>query len=508
MTWPELLDAVARFESRGANAPASPGDSPHSADAPPIPISLVTDDSRKVQPAAVFVAIKGANHDGHDFIPQASAAGAAVIVAERPVDVPPGVLLHVTRNASAWLARAAAVRHGLDRLQQRGELPVVGVTGTNGKTTTTYLVQSMLADAERPCAVIGTVSYDLVGRRLAAPLTTPPAADLAAMLVEAHGHGARAAAMEVSSHSLEQHRVEGIRFGVGVFTNLTGDHLDYHGTMEAYAAAKKRLFDRLPADGAAVINAEDPRAEYMVSECAARIIRFALSGEADLTADILSMSTDGTRVVFRWNGRTVEARTALFGRHNVMNLLAAVGAGLALGLDLETAAGGAARLSRVRGRLERVDSVETGFAVLVDYAHTDDALRHALQTLRPLTTGRLWCVFGCGGDRDRTKRPRMAQVAAEIADRIVITSDNPRTEDPLAIIADIRAGVPADAADRCVVEPDRAAAIQRAIRDAAGGDTVLIAGKGHEDYQIIGTRKIHFDDVEVAAAELPRRRSA
>ncbi|NUQ47774.1 MAG: UDP-N-acetylmuramoyl-L-alanyl-D-glutamate--2,6-diaminopimelate ligase, partial [Phycisphaerae bacterium] len=349
MTWPELLDAVRRYESGYAERPPGHGAGSHAAADPAIRLSLVTDDSRKVQPGAVFVAIKGANHDGLEFIPAACAAGAAVIVAERRIDPPPGVVLYTTPNASAWLARAAAAWHGLDRIQRRGELAVVGVTGTNGKTTTTYLVQSMLASAGRPCAVIGTVTYDLIGRRIAAPLTTPPAADLAAMLVEAHGHGARAAAMEVSSHSLEQHRVDGIRFGVGVFTNLTGDHLDYHGTMEAYAAAKKRLFDLLPRDGAAVINADDPQADYMVTDCAARIIRFGFSPGAALTADILSMSTDGTRIAIRRDGRAVETRTPLFGRHNVMNLLGAVGAGLALGLDLEVAAAGAARLSRVRG---------------------------------------------------------------------------------------------------------------------------------------------------------------
>jgi UDP-N-acetylmuramoyl-L-alanyl-D-glutamate--2,6-diaminopimelate ligase len=465
----------------------------------------LTNDSRKVRAGSLFVAVRGLNHDGHDYVEAACKAGAAAVVVQRSATLPAGVAGVRVEDSAAWLAQAAAAWFGLDRAAADRSRPVVGVTGTNGKTTTAFLVQAMLNHAGRPTALIGTVYYDLIGRRIAAPMTTPPPMELAGAVSEACRHGARAVVMEVSSHSLAQKRADGIPFQVGVFTNLTGDHLDYHGTMEAYFAAKKRLFDLLPETGTAVVHADDPRADAIVADCTARLIRFGLGPRAELRAERLELSAAGSAADLSFRDQRCRLSTPLIGRHNILNALAAAGVGLALGLELDKACQGIARLENVRGRLQRVDAGRLGFAVVVDYAHTDDALENVLTALRPLTRGALWCVFGCGGDRDRTKRPRMAQVVERCADRIVVTSDNPRGETPGDIIADIRTGFSPEGLKRCDVEPDRALAILRAVERASVGDTVLIAGKGHEDYQIIGTQRLHFDDVEVAAEALRRR---
>jgi UDP-N-acetylmuramoyl-L-alanyl-D-glutamate--2,6-diaminopimelate ligase len=394
---------------------------------------------------------------------------------------------------------------GLDLLQDQRRLRVLGITGTNGKSTFVFMTRALLTAAGFPTAMIGTVEYDLVGRKIPAPLTTPAAVQLSEYLVEAAGAGARFATMEVSSISLDQRRVDGIDFAVAVFSNLTGDHLDYHGTMANYLAAKKRLFDGLKPDATAVINTDDPAADALIANCRARTLRYGFNDRADLRAEPLESSAGGTRFLLHFGATAMEMTTALAGRHNIYNAMAAAGAMLAVGLDLETIRAGLATVRRVPGRLERVGGPDAGVNIFVDYAHTDDALDNVLRAVRPLTAGRLWCVFGCGGDRDRTKRPRMAAVAARLADAVVVTSDNPRTEDPKTIIDEILRGLPADRAPAALVEPDRAAAIHTAVARAAAGDTVLIAGKGHEDYQIIGTEKIHFDDVEVARAALRLR---
>ena len=477
-------------------------------------ITAVVEDSREVRPGACFVAVRGTQADGHDYIPAAVSAGAAAIVCERAVEVPANVACVQVASARGVAGRLAAALYGLDELQRQGRFKVVGITGTNGKSTFCYLVRSILQRAGCRSALLGTVEYDLVGRRIEANMTTPPASTLMGYLAEAVAAGATHAVMEVSSHALDQGRCDGLRFEVGVFSNLTGDHIDYHKTDEAYLEAKKRLFDSLEPDAVAVINAEDAAGEAMVADCRAGVLWYGIQDGAggcgparplDVRARVQGMTTAGMRFELsaRYPSRGGQVSTclvdsALVGRHNVQNCLAAAGAAVALDIDLEVIAAGLEAVRCVPGRLQAVDIGAAGFAVLVDYAHTDDALANVLSALRPLAAGKLIVLFGCGGDRDRTKRPRMAGVAGRLADRVIVTSDNPRTEDPLAIIEEIMTGFEAADLPRVAVEPDRRAAIGKAIEQARPGDIVLLAGKGHETYQIIGKRKIDFDDAAVA----------
>lgn len=478
-----------------------------------VTITALTDDSRDVRPGACFVAVKGERHDGRRFVGDALRAGAAAVVmdsADEPADRPERTNACIIRVADTRvaLARLAAAYFGLSdnrALPGRGpaDLTLVGVTGTNGKTTTTWLLRSILqAAGERP-AVLGTVEYDLVGRRIAAPLTTPGSLMLCRHLAEARGAGATTAALEVSSHALDQRRTDGLRFAAGVFTNLTGDHLDYHGSFEAYRAAKQRLFEGLDEDAWAVVNTDDPSAEAMIASTRARVCRAAIdNSDADYTALVGESGLGGMHVV--WKGPGVERRIALrlVGRFNVCNALLAAATAHCLGVPADAIVCGLESVHGVPGRLQRVEPLGHPFSVFVDYAHTDDALRNVLTTLRPLTPGRLFCVFGCGGDRDRSKRPRMGAVVAELADIAVVTSDNPRSETPLAIIEQILPGLATK--DRRVVhvEPDRRQAIALAAAMAEPGDAVLVAGKGHETYQILSDRTISFDDVAVARKAL------
>jgi UDP-N-acetylmuramoyl-L-alanyl-D-glutamate--2,6-diaminopimelate ligase len=485
-------------------------------------ISEICEDSRRVGPGALFVAVPGTHADGLTFINDAVARGAAAIVSTKPH-------FPVARPSVPWIevadprlaaARLAAVLYGLEDLQQAGALRVVGVTGTNGKSTFAFMLRRLFQCAGRRAALFGTIEYDLVSRTLASDLTTPDAVTLTKHLIEAHGAGAGDVVMEVSSHSLAQRRCAGIAFSIAVFTNLTQDHLDYHGTLDDYLLAKKRLFDSLSPEAAAIVNADDPASAQIAADCRARVVRYGLvqsshapaAPEAggpriDARATILREDREGGRFLFEFEDRQVELHTPLVGRHNIVNALAAAAAGRAAGLDLAAIRRGLAELDHVPGRLQRVPTGDLGFDVFVDYAHTDDALRNVLGAVRPLTAGRLWCAFGCGGDRDRTKRPRMARAVAEGADAFVITSDNPRTEDPISIIADIERGLsPSDrSADRCWTIPDRARAIRFAIERLGAGDALVIAGKGHENYQIIGTARAHFDDVEAAGEAIRRR---
>jgi UDP-N-acetylmuramoyl-L-alanyl-D-glutamate--2,6-diaminopimelate ligase len=470
-------------------------------------VSGIYDDSRQVQPGSIFVAIRGSSQDGRQFVAEAVARGARVVIGEDLAPAEPALVINVP-DARQILGRLAVRWYGLEPGAEP-RLRLAGITGTNGKTTTAIMARAILQAAGQKCGLIGTVRYDLCGRSVKAAETTPGALRLAAFLRECRDAGALCVVMEVSSHALDQQRVAGLRFDVAAFTNLTGDHLDYHRTFENYRAAKARLFSELQSDAVAVVNRDDPAADHMVRNCRARVVWYSLKQEADVCGFVSQDTIQGTYYRMRIAGRDLVLENALVGRHNVYNALAAAGIAHALGAPLEAIEAGLASVRNIPGRLQRVPCMR-GVEVFVDYAHTDDALRNVLSVLKPLTRGRLIVVFGCGGDRDRTKRPRMAEAAARFADVVVVTSDNPRTEDPDRIIEEILTGfAPADL-PRVHVEPDRAAAIRYALEISRGGDVVLIAGKGHEDYQIIGTRRIHFDDVEVAvraAAELARSRA-
>lgn len=464
-------------------------------------ITAVVEDSRGATPGCLFIARGGTKADGRRFIADAVRAGAAAVLTDDPASVPAGAVILQADDvalAAAFLAERFAG-------EPSSKLRLIGVTGTNGKTTTTYLIRHLLNRAGIRCGLIGTVQIDDGASVIPASLTTPPAVEISSLLARMVANGCDACVMETSSHALHQRRVGGLRFIGGVFTNLTGDHLDYHGTMEEYAAAKAMLFENLPRDGFAVVNIDDPTADRMIARCAVRVISCSVNErDASCVARIGRQTIRDVEVSFlgQWGG--FEMRLPLVGRHNVMNALQAAAVGAAMDLDAATLAAGLSTCPAPPGRLEPVTKPDDDLTVLVDYAHTDDALRNVLSALRPLvpTGASLRVVFGCGGDRDRTKRPRMAAVAASLADDIIITSDNPRTEDPQAIIEEILTGVPGNHAAHVCAVVDRTQAIAAAIERSRPGDVVLIAGKGHEDYQIIGTTRRPFDDRLVAKAAL------
>jgi UDP-N-acetylmuramoyl-L-alanyl-D-glutamate--2,6-diaminopimelate ligase len=472
------------------------------APAPSIEVTGVACDTRRVQPGNVFVAIHGHRYDGHAFAAEACRRGAVVVVAERPVDVP--VPLVIVPDARAALARLAAGFFGEPSRRVR----TIGVTGTKGKTTTTYLVRAIVRAAGRECGLLGTIAYEAFGRSQPSENTTPDPVAIQAFLASLERPDGGFAVMEVSSHALSQRRVDGVRFAAAAFTNLSGEHLDYHKTMDAYLEAKARLFDGLEEGAVAALNARQEASARLAARTRARIIRYAVADggpvEAEVRASGLMVTAGGSAFVLDLPGEPARpVSLALVGRHNVENALAAAAATHALGIDGATIVRGLESLRLVPGRLEPVDAGQP-FRVLVDYAHTDDALEKVLSAIRAVSPGsRLHCVFGCGGDRDRTKRPRMGRAAERLADRVFITSDNPRTEEPAAIIEDVVRGLerPRDA----VIEPDRRRAIERAIEEARAGDILLIAGKGHETYQIVGDRTIPFDDREVAREAIRAR---
>jgi UDP-N-acetylmuramoyl-L-alanyl-D-glutamate--2,6-diaminopimelate ligase len=389
-------------------------------------------------------------------------------------------------------------------------MKVVGITGTNGKTTTAYLVASVLEAASIRTGLLGTVAYRIGSEVREATRTTPEAPDVQALLAEMASRGCGACVMEVSSHALALHRVDGMTFAAAVFTNLTRDHLDFHADMEHYFQAKRRLFQILPAEHPAIINMDDPRATVL-ADTAGRTITYGINRPADVTPAALSYSLEGLQFQVRTPQGAVNVRSQLVGRPNVYNILAAVATGVAMELPIEAIEQGIASLECVPGRFQVVSSSKDDVTVVVDYAHTDDALRNLLETARPLAGGRIITVFGCGGDRDRTKRPLMGAVAGRLSDVIFITSDNPRSENPSRIIEEIQRGITPDtrrgAGQRILSVVDRRQAIDEAVETALAGDLVLIAGKGHEKYQVIGSESLAFDDVEVARASLTRRRS-
>ena len=473
-----------------------------------VEITGVGHDSRTVVPGSLFVCIRGFRQDGHAYIADAAARGAAAVMIEQDpaaLRIPAGMT--VIRVANTRLGLAAAACRLFDN--PSASLRLIGVTGTNGKTTTAYLTEAILAAAGHTVGLLGTIEYRCGTVTFPGERTTPESSDLQSLLARMRDLHAWGAVMEVSSHSLALSRVDGCEFDVGIFTNLTLDHLDFHGTMEAYAEAKARLFRMLgvgrrkPGEAAAVLNADDPWTPSMMQATQARVLRFGISAEADLRVRDMSLSLAGIRATVTSPWGAMDFTSPLVGQHNVANILGAAAAALHLGVDPEQVRAGIANLRAVPGRFEKVEAGQP-FGVVVDYAHTPDALERVLQTARESAQGQVIAVFGCGGDRDRGKRPLMGEAAARLADFVVVTSDNPRSEDPLAILAEIEAGIKKaySGSDRHVTITDRREALGAALARARAGDLVVIAGKGPETYQVLRDRTIPFDDRVVAKEAL------
>ena len=462
------------------------------------PITSIATDSRQARPGTLFFCLRGQRHNGEDFALAAVAAGALAVAAERELDLPPAVARVVVPDALAALSKAAA---RLYDDPSRG-LVMVGVTGTNGKTTTTYLVESIAKAAGKRFGVIGTLGARLGDLTEALSNTTPFAHDVQRILAGFRDAAADGAVIEASSHALTLHRLDDVSFDVAVLTNLTRDHLDFHGTFEEYRAAKRKLFDRRAGkDGrpaVAVLNVDDPEGRALAGTLERRLTYGIGNDEAMLNATAVSMSASGSRFSVPAL-RPAPFSIRLPGAFNVANAMAALGIACALDLDVEAMAEGLETLERVPGRMISVPA--PGVGVYLDYAHTPDALEQVLQAARALARGKLVCVFGCGGDRDAGKRPRMGRIAQHLADHVIVTTDNPRHEAPQAIIDAILSGMDAPAGTVEVVV-DRAQAIARAIELAQPGDAVLIAGKGHEDYQIVGDERRPFSDEDVARAAI------
>lgn len=466
-------------------------------------ISGMSASSASVRPGDLFLALPGERRDGADFAFEAVEKGAAALAAGRFIEglAPrvPQVLLDDPPDQAALLANCF---YGYPA----EHLELVGVTGTNGKTTVAWLVRWILEQAGHPCGFLGTVRYLVGNRSLPAPLTTPFPPRLQELLAGMVRAGSTHAVMEASSHALAQGRLRGIGFRVGIFTNLTSDHLDYHGNLEAYGRAKSVLFKDLvsPDSGTAVLNRDDPAGQQLARRFAGRVLTYGMSGECDLRATAVRLSPEGISFLLEYGGESIPVTSRLLGRYNVANILAALGGLTALGLAPAEAVPLLAGVPPIPGRMEAVDGGHP-FRILVDFAHTPDALENALVAVREITVGRLILVFGCGGDRDREKRPRMGEIAGRLADLTFITSDNPRSEEPGKIVAEIAAGFRGRFA-ALVLEPDRAAAINRAVAVAGPGDLVLIAGKGHEEKQVFADCEIPFSDRRVAAAALREAR--
>ncbi|MFC5651688.1 UDP-N-acetylmuramoyl-L-alanyl-D-glutamate--2,6-diaminopimelate ligase [Paenibacillus solisilvae] len=458
-------------------------------------------DSRKVAQGDLFICLQGHTVDGHKFAPRAVESGAAALVVDRVLELDvPQLVVKDTRLAMAILADSYFG-------QPSHKLKLIGITGTNGKTTTTYLIEQILSDAGYAPGVIGTVEMRYNGQSLPMSGTTPEALDLQRYLAAMVDAGTDYCAMEVSSHALEQGRVKGSRYRTAIFTNLTQDHLDYHGTMENYAAAKGLLFSRLGNEYAvseaersyAVLNADDAASKEFALLTSAEVLTYGVDHEADVRASNIRITAHGTSFHLESFKGKADIMLQMAGKYNVYNALAAVCAALIEGIPLDRIKQSLEALPGVPGRVEAVKAGQQ-FAVIVDYAHTPDGLENVLKAVKEFAAGRIICVFGCGGDRDRTKRPIMGKIAAHYADYAIVTSDNPRTEDPELILQDIEAGLTEDGVDKSRYEllADRHAAIQKAVEMASPDDVVLIAGKGHETYQLIGGQTFDFDDREVA----------
>jgi UDP-N-acetylmuramoyl-L-alanyl-D-glutamate--2,6-diaminopimelate ligase len=459
-----------------------------------LPIEGLDFDSRRVGPGWLFFAFPGAKADGRQFAADALGKGALAVVSEsgpRPELAQRWIQVEHGRKALAL-----ASRNFYGRPDER--LALTGITGTNGKTTTSYLVDAILRAAGHTTALIGTIEYHLAGSVLPAVNTTPESLDLIRLLAELERKGGGAATMEVSSHALALGRVYGLRFQAAVFTNLTRDHLDFHGNMDEYFAAKSLLFAGAggPPPAYAVINRDDPYASRLQFDPSTRVLKYGAGVDADLRARHISTGFQGLRFEAQHGKVRIPIESPLIGRINVYNILAACGAAIAHAIPAEAITRGIASLAAVPGRFERIDEGQP-FVVVVDYAHTDDALKNVIAVARGLNPRRVITLFGCGGDRDRAKRPLMGQAAAEASDFVVLTSDNPRSEDPLAIMNDALVGIRRTDVPH-IVEPDRASAIARALQEAREGDIVILAGKGHETYQVLKDRTTSFDDRAMA----------
>ena len=475
-------------------------------------ISGITLDSRQVSPGFIFVAVRGLKMDGNRFIPDAISRGAAAIVSALPGDAYPDRTWIQVEDERAALAILATNFYG----HPAKELHAIGVTGTNGKTTTTYLIESILKAAGSPCAVFGTIEYRGPGFQFAAERTTPEAPELQGLFRRVVDGGWKHAVMEVSSHAIELKRVMGLYFEVAVFTNLTRDHLDLHKDMRSYFLAKKKLFTGL--DGTIprvlVLNIDDPCFDELKAIAPSRVVSYGMDPAADVTSaryDAMRRG-EGLEAVFKTPIGDLQISSKLLGKPNLYNISAAIGAAIGLGISADSIRAGIASMAVVPGRFEPVSAGQS-FRVIVDFAHTDDALARVLQFAREITSGRLIAVFGCGGDRDRTKRPLMGEVAIKESDFVVVTSDNPRSEDPLAIISEVEVGLRRAGgieAKNYQIVADRKEAVRYALNMASTGDTVVLAGKGHEAYQIIGDESFPYDEREVARElldELAARRS-
>jgi UDP-N-acetylmuramoyl-L-alanyl-D-glutamate--2,6-diaminopimelate ligase len=469
-------------------------------------IRALCSDSRLAVPGSLFFAVPGSRDDGALHVPDALARGAVAVVAERSAGLASRAGLNAPLLEVEGVRRAKALAAHAVHGHPSAAIACTGITGTKGKTTTSMLLRSILEEAGQRPTLIGTIEERVWGEPpLPATHTTPDALRIAELLARARAVGGRSAVLEVSSHALDQERTAGLEFRAAVFTQIAREHLDYHPTVEHYRASKARLFEALAPDAAAVVNGEDPAALELAARSRARLVSFGDFPAAHVRPRLVESGVRGSRfelhVAAELASGPIPIETALVGRHNLMNATAAATAALALQVDPDAIVRGIATLTQVPGRLERVEAGQP-FDVLVDYAHTDDSLEKVLRVLRPMVSGRLVTVFGCGGNRDRGKRPRMGRVAATLSDRVVLTSDNPRDESPESILDEVLRGVPAGADVR--VEPDRRRAIECAIAGARAGDLVLLAGKGHETTQVAGGASRRFDDREVAREVLCR----
>lgn len=478
-------------------------------------VTAVVQDSRKTVPGSLFVAVRGFHSDGHRFISQAAARGAAAVVAEEGVQV---------ESAGLPVIRVLDSRKALAKLAAKfydypcAKLKVVGITGTKGKTTTSYLIRSILETAGYMTGLIGTIDYRIGKHVYPAPNTTPESVDLQALLAEMVKEGATHCVMEVSSHALALGRTDECLFEAAAFTNLAPEHLNFHLSMDDYFSAKLLLFTGLGPDKTAVVNKDDKRGSEIIQKTRAKVITFGLSEDAHVRpAGAVDYDSNGIRFAAMTPAGKIDIKSNLVGNYNVRNILAAVGLGIALGCSMESISQGIRNMQAVPGRMERIDEGQD-FSIIVDYAHTEDSLKALLEAVGVMKKGRVITVFGCGGDRDRTKRPKMGAAALAGSDIVIITSDNPRTEDPHAIIAEIEAGMAGgtkiDRIDKIsktcrekiyLVMPDRAEAIETAVNIADSKDVVVLAGKGHENYQIIGEQKQPFDDREEARKAVRKR---